>query len=163
MEENNVVNTENEEVLETQTIEEPVVEEVETTESTTTETPSDETPIEKVEGEEITEGEEGGSKMDTGAVEALGTMMGGLAETYNAQQKTQENLSKTLETQKEIFEAFDNNINILSESIQNIDKTVTELQASLTATKMYTQLLSKAILVSDIVMIVAIILLAIFK
>lgn len=166
MEENNVVNTENEEVLETQTtVEEPIVEEVETAESTATSDASseEETPIEKVEGEEVTEGEEGGSKMDAGAVEALGTMMGGLAETYNAQQKTQENLSKTLETQKEIFEAFDNNINILSESIQNIDKTVTELQASLTATKMYTQLLSKAILVSDIVMIVAIILLAIFK
>lgn len=162
MEENNVVNTENEEVLETQTVEEPVVEEVETTESTTIETPSDETPIEKVEGEEVKEGEEG-SKTDPGAVEALGAMMGGLAETYNAQQKTQENLSKTLETQKEIFEAFDNNINILTTSIQDMDKTVTELQASLTATKMYTQLLSKAILVSDIVMIVAIILLAIFK
>lgn len=162
MEENKVVNTENEEVLETQTTEESVVEEVEATTESTTDAPSDETPIEKVEGEEVKEGEEG-STTNPGAVEALGAMMGGLAETYNAQQKTQENLSKTLETQKEIFEAFDKNIDILSTSIQNMDKTITELQASLTATKMYTQLLSKAILVSDIIMIVAIILLAIFK
>lgn len=182
MEENMVANTENEEVLETQVAEEvttetPIAEtgypaddaaEFEAAD-TPVETSIDETPIEKVEGEEVKEGEED-SKADPGTVEALGAMMGGLAESYNAQQKTQENLSQTLETQKKIFDAFDknienaiNNIDVLNTAVQDIDKTVTELQASLTATKMYTQLLSKAILVSDVIMIIGIIFLAIFK
>lgn len=175
MEENMVVNTENEEVLETQVTEEattdtPVTETGYPAEDAT-EFERDETPIEKVDGEEVPEGEEGStSKADPGTVEALGAMIGGLAESYNAQQKTQENLSQTLETQKKIFDAFDknienaiNNIDVLNTAVKDIDKTVTELQASLTATKMYTQLLSKAILVSDVIMIVGIILLAIFK
>lgn len=173
MEENMVVNTENEEVLETQITEESTPAEEITTSNTPVESePStDETPIEQIEGEEVPKNEDGeGAKADPGTVEALGAMMGGLAESYNAQQETQKNLSETLETQKKIFDAFDknienaiNNINVLNTAVQDMDKTITELQASLTATKMYTQLLSKAILVSDVIMIVGIILLAIFK
>lgn len=161
MDENMIKDAENVEATEA-TVEETTVESTtnETTEeASTTSENTTETPVETVEGEEVKEGEGSGDK--AGMVEALGAMMGGIAETYNKQQETQDNLSKTLETQKQIFENFDNDINatksnidLLNNAIREMDTTITEVQSSLTATKMYTQLLTKAILISDAVLVV---------
>lgn len=182
MEENKINATEIEDVVETTNAEEAVnnnedtVVELDKTIIQADDQPTsaeDTTLTENIEGEEVKEDHEGTvleGEDKSAMVEGLGAMMGGLAETYNAQQKTQENLTKTLETQKQIFENFDNDINsfkanidTLNNAMREMDTVINEVENSLTATKMYTQLLSKAILVSDVIIIIALILLAIFK
>ena len=150
MNDNETKISEVEETKET-TTEESVVEE--TTENTTTE----ETPnMETVEGEEVKEGEQiptdNASAM--GALGGLlGSMLGGAA---GAGEDGEGGYKKLFGDQIEIFSRFEKDIEDLKTSNKNV-------QASLTFTKKYIQYLTKAILISDAVLLLIILALIIFK
>ena len=146
MEENEVMNSEVEETKET-TTEESVVEE--TTENNTAE----ETPtMESVEGEEVKEGE--GIPVDgASAMGALGGLLGGM---MGAGGDGEGGYKKLFGDQIKLFTVFEKDIEDLKTSNKNV-------QASLTFTKKYIQYLTKAILISDTVLLLIILALIIFK
>ena len=158
MNDNETKISEVEETKET-TTEESVVEE--TTENTTTE----ETPnMETVEGEEVKEGDpnaippEGEGAMDgASAMGVLGGLLGGmLGGAAGAGEDGEGGYKKLFGDQIEIFSRFEKDIEDLKTSNKNV-------QASLTFTKKYIQYLTKAILISDVVLLLIILALIIFK
>ena len=159
MEENEVMNSEVEETKET-TTEESVVEE--TIENTTTE----ETPaMETIEGEEVKEGDpnaippegEGVSMDGASAMGALGGLLGGmLSGAAGADGDGEGGYKKLFGDQIKLFTVFEKDIEDLKTSNKNV-------QASLTFTKKYIQYLTKAILISDAVLLLIILALIIFK
>ena len=159
MEENEVMNPEVEETKET-TTEESVVEE--TTENNTAE----ETPtMESVEGEEVKEGDpnaippegEGVTMNGASAMGALGGLLGGmLGGAAGAGGDGEGGYKKLFGDQIKLFTVFEKDIEDLKTSNKNV-------QASLTFTKKYIQYLTKAILISDAVLLLIILALIIFK
>ena len=158
MKENEVINPEAKETKEA-TTEESVVEE--TTENTTTEETSN---MESVEGKEVKEGDpnaippEGEGAMDgASAMGALGGLLGGmLGGAAGASENSEGGYNKLFEDQIKLFTAFEKDIEDLKTSNKNV-------QASLTFTKKYIQYLTKAILISDAVLLLIILALIIFK
>ena len=150
MNDNETKISEVEETKET-TTEESVVEE--TTENTTTE----ETPnMETVEGEEVKEGEQIPTD-NASAMGALGGLLGGmLGGAAGAGEDGEGGYKKLFGDQIEIFSRFEKDIEDLKTSNKNV-------QASLTFTKKYIQYLTKAILISDAVLLLIILALIIFK
>ena len=158
MEENKVINPEVEETKET-TTEKSVVEE------TTENNNAEETPaMESIEGEEVKEGdpnaippESEGVTMDgASAMGALGGLLGGILGGANTGGDGEGGYKKLFEDQIKLFTAFEKDIEDLKTSNKNV-------QASLTFTKKYIQYLTKAILISDIVLLLIILALVIFK
>ena len=122
-----------------------------------TDTPiSEEETTEQSGGFEVEDADGNKSTISSEAVGAFGQMLGSAIEAQQNTNKVQSEFSDALKAQKDIFEAMD-------ADIEEMKTVLEETKASLTATKMYTQLLTKMILATDAIFAVMIILILIFK
>jgi hypothetical protein len=121
--------------------------------------------METVEGEEVKEGDpnaippegEGVTMDGASAMGALGGLLGGmLGGATNTSGDGEGGYKKLFGDQIEIFSRFEKDIEDLKTANKNV-------QASLTFTKKYIQYLTKAILISDTVLLLIILALIIFK
>lgn len=92
--------------------------------------------------------------------EDMASLLGGLA---GAGGQPSTGYSDVLQIQSQINERFDSSINKLDDNIEIVNNDLEDTKVSLLVTKLYTKLLTKMIIGTDIVFIIAIILLIIFK